>query len=70
MQWQASMLVEKVRYRIDWAKFRKGYSFFVPCVDVAEAKQEIANITRRLDIQVITKVVVEDGVKGLRVWRV
>lgn len=64
------MLIEKVRYRVDWAKFRKGYSFFVPCVDVAEARRELAMIMKRLGIQIITKVVVEDGIKGLRVWRV
>lgn len=64
------MLIEKVRYRIDWAKFRKGYSFFIPCVDTVEARQEILIATKRLEINVLTKVVVVDGVKGLRVWRV
>jgi hypothetical protein len=64
------VLIEKVRYRIDWAKFRKGCSFFIPCVDTVEARDVIKRITDRLDVKVITKVVVVDGVKGLRVWRV
>lgn len=64
------MRIENVRYRIDWAEFRRGYSFFVPCIDPHEARLEIAVITKRLDIDVITQVVVENGVKGLRVWRV
>lgn len=64
------MLIEKVRYRIDWTKFRKGHSFFVPCIDTVEARQEVLMITKRLEIDVLMQVVVEDGVKGLRVWRV
>lgn len=63
------MKIERVWYQLDWAKFRKGYSFFVPCIDVDEAKYEVLKVTKRLDIEVLIKVVVEDGVKGLRVWR-
>lgn len=64
------MMIEKVRYRLNWAKFRKGHSFFVPCIDSVEAKHEILRVTERLGIEVVMKVVVVDGVKGLRVWRV
>jgi hypothetical protein len=63
------MKIERVWYQVDWAKFRKGHSFFVPCIDVEEAKYEVLRVTGRLEIDVIMKVVVEDGVKGLRVWR-
>jgi hypothetical protein len=64
------MKIETVSYQIDWKKFRKGYSFFVPCVDEKAARQALAQVTRRLKMDVVTKVVVVDGVKGLRVWRV
>jgi hypothetical protein len=64
------MKIENVRYEIDWAKFRKGYSFFIPCIDVLEARDVIERVTDRLRIKIITQVVVEDGIKGLRVWRV
>lgn len=64
------MRIENVRYRLDWAKFKKGHSFFVPCIDPVEARRELDMITRRLDIYILTQVVVEDGIKGLRVWRV
>lgn len=64
------MKIETVSYQINWKKFRKGYSFFVPCIDEKAARQALARVTCRLKIDVVTKVVVVDGVKGLRVWRV
>jgi hypothetical protein len=63
------MKIETVTYRIDWRKFRVGHSFFVPCIDHGEARKTIAKITRRLKIPIVTKVTIEDGIKGLRVWR-
>jgi hypothetical protein len=64
------MLVEKVSYQVNWKKFKKGGSFFVPCLDPSEAKKEIALTTQRLRYNILTKVVIEEGVRGLRIWRV
>ena len=64
------MKIETVTYRIDWAKFRRGTSFFIPCVDEKEARKTITAISKRLKMATVTKVVIEDGIKGLRVWRV
>ena len=64
------MKIETVTYRIDWAKFRRGYSFFVPCIDAKAARKEIATICKRLKIPVATKLIIHDGIKGLRVWRI
>jgi len=64
------MLVEKVSYRVNWKKFRKGHSFFVPCLDPPAAKKEIMRTTQRFRYNILTKVVIEEGVRGLRVWRV
>jgi hypothetical protein len=63
------MKIETVTYRLNWKKFRVGYSFFVPCIDHKEARRTLALITRRLKIRTVTKVTIEDGIKGLRVWR-
>jgi len=63
------MQVERVSYQINWKKFRKGYSFFIPCLDPASAKKEVAATTDRLRYKILTKVVIEDGIKGLRIWR-
>ena len=64
------MKIETVSYQINWKKFRKGYSFFVPCIDEKGARKTLDAVARRLRIDVVTKVVIEDGIKGLRVWRV
>ena len=63
------MKIETVSYNIDWSKFHKGYSFFVPCVDPKAALAEVQRVTKRLKIPVVTKIVIEEGVKGLRIWR-
>jgi hypothetical protein len=64
------MKIETVSFQIDWKKFRKGYSFFVPCIDHEAARKTLAAVTKRLKIKTVSKVVVEEGIKGLRVWRV
>jgi len=64
------MRIETVTYEIDWAKFRKGLSFFVPCIDHVAAREELGRVTKRLGVEVVTKVTIEEGIKGLRVWRI
>jgi hypothetical protein len=64
------MLVEKVSYRVNWKKFRKGHSFFIPCLDPSAAKKEIMCTTQRFRYNILTKVVIEEGIRGLRVWRI
>ena len=64
------MKIETVSYQINWAKFRKGYSFFVPCIDHKAARAEVARIAKRLRMETVSKVEIVDGIKGLRVWRV
>jgi hypothetical protein len=63
------MQVEKVSYQINWKKFKRGYSFFIPCLDPKSARNEIKAVTDRLKYKILTKVVIEEGVRGLRVWR-
>ena len=63
------MKIETVSYQIEWRKFRKGYSFFVPCIDEKAAREELNRVAKRLKMNIVTKVVLLDGIKGLRVWR-
>lgn len=63
------MRIERVTYEINWRKFRRGASFFVPCLDTEAAVREIKRITKRLKYDVLTKVVIEDNVRGVRTWR-
>lgn len=64
------MRIESVQYEIQWEKFKLGHSFFIPCLNPPEALKEILSVTKRLKLHVATKVVIEDGVQGIRVWRV
>lgn len=63
------MLVEGVKYEINWRKFRPGMSLFIPCLDVVRAKAQVLAVTKRLRIKVLMKVVIVEGIRGLRVWR-
>lgn len=63
------MKVHGISFEIDWAKFKPGRTFFIPCLDLEEAKKEVKLVAKRLRYSVEMKGVVENGVKGLRVWR-
>jgi hypothetical protein len=63
------MVVEKVSYNVNWQQFKRGYSIFIPCLNPVAAKKEIMLTLRRLRIEVISKVVIEEGIQGLRLWR-
>jgi len=64
------MKIETIQYEVNWAKFRKGYSFFIPCIDHRTARKVLKTVTKRLKMDIVTKVIIVDGIKGLRVWRV
>ena len=63
------MLVEGVNYDINWRAFKKGTSIFIPCLDPKGAKRTIADLCGRLRIKILTKVVICEGIRGLRIWR-
>lgn len=64
------MQVEKVKYEVNWKGFKRGYSIFIPCLDPKKAlKVEVAPFFKRVKMKVLTKVVIEEGVRGLRIWR-
>ena len=64
------MLVEKVSYDINWKRFKRGTSIFIPCLDPKKARAQVLVVTKRLKLKVLTKVVIVDGIRGLRIWRV
>jgi hypothetical protein len=63
------MQIEGVTYEVDWRKFKRGKSLFFPCLDAERAREQLFTTTNRLQIKVLTKVVLVDGIRGLRVWR-
>lgn len=64
------MRINGIDYQVDWRRFRVGWSFFVPCLRLDESRYRITRVTDRLGYKVKIKPVIEDGVKGLRVWRI
>lgn len=59
-----------IRYEINLKQFRRGYSFFIPCLDHAKTKIEIRNFLRTRGIKNYKmKVSIEDNTKGIRVWK-
>ena len=63
------MKIHGISFEIDWSKFKPGRTFFIPCLDIESAKYEVERVTKRLRYSIEMKVVIENGVKGLRVWR-
>ena len=63
------MRVDGITYELDWQEFTIGSSYFIPCDGVTAAKERIERKMARLGFAVIVKVVVEDNIRGLRVWR-
>lgn len=64
------MRIDGVDYTLDWKDFTVGSSFFVPCLHDEEARETINRKMTRLGYKVLIKVVVEDDIRGLRVWRI
>ena len=64
------MQIDGVTYEVEWKRFRKGRSIFIPCLEPRTAKAQVLAVTRRLRLKVLVKVVVVDGIRGLRIWRV
>jgi len=62
------MIVEKVNYQIRWRDFKRGYSLFIPCVNCIQAKQEIYTVLKRFRIEAVSKITIESGIRGLRLW--
>ena len=63
------MFTNGVDYQILWSEFKPGSSIFLPAVDTKAAIAAITKESERLEFQFVHKIVVEDGIKGIRVWR-
>jgi|TARA_R110000803_G_scaffold30604_3_gene68910 hypothetical protein len=63
------MLTNGTDYQIDWPNFKPGASIFIPVVDIESALKAIQKESDRLEFKYVHKVVIEEGVQGIRVWR-
>ena len=64
------MKVEMLTYNINWRNFKRGHSFFIPCINTSTAKKDILAVVRKQKFDVVMKAVIEENVRGVRVWRV
>lgn len=64
------MKIEGVAYQVNWKQFKKGNSFFIPCLNCYTAIATVHKVTKRLKYTIVTKCVIELGIRGVRVWRV
>ena len=63
------MKIEEVEYELDWSTFYKGKSVFIPCLDYVRAKRIIHSEAKKHKQTVLVKGVIENGMRGLRMWR-
>lgn len=64
------IVIEDIEYDIVWPKFQEGTSFFIPCNNPLAALKIIKGELKSKKFSYVSKVRVEEGVKGVRVWRV
>jgi hypothetical protein len=62
------VVIEGVSYEINWKRFKRGTSIFIPCLDVRRARAQVVVVAKRLKLKVLMKVVIEEGIRGLRIW--
>ena len=63
------MLTNGVDYQIMWPDYKPGTSIFIPAIDVKAAIKALKKESERLEFKFVHKIVVENGVKGIRAWR-
>jgi hypothetical protein len=64
------MKVEALTYNVNWRNFKRGHSFFIPCINSSAARKDILAVVRKQKFDIVMKVVIEENVRGIRIWRV
>lgn len=59
-----------VRISVEWDKFVPGASVFVPTLNTEEAIKQAKEIAKLRHWKVATRVRIEAGRRGIRMWRV
>ena len=58
-----------VRIVVEWDDMVVGASVFIPCVNTEEAMRQTAKILVDKSYEMEARVVVEDDILGIRIWR-
>ena len=68
--WEGRMKIHTIEYDIDWKAFKPYSSFFIPALNWKYAKQIVRAECKKRKIPVVIRLSIEDGIRGIRVWRV
>jgi hypothetical protein len=63
------MIIHTIDFQVDWDKFVVGSSFFIPCLNWKKAKLIVQAECRSRGISTLARMSIEEGIRGLRVWR-
>lgn len=58
-----------VRVKIAWDVWDVGMSTFIPCIATNRAINQMKEVAFYKNVTMVHKVVIEDGVFGIRFWR-
>jgi len=60
---------DRVKIIVDWDKMVVGASVLIPCINNVKARKQLLDIAQRKNWQIETRVRVENGMFGVRMWR-
>lgn len=63
------MKLSGVEYDINWRKFKRGSSIFIPSLDPEATMAELRAFLKQHRIKTVHKFVIADGIRGVRVWK-
>ena len=58
-----------VRIVVKWEDMVAGASVFIPCINTEEAMRQAAKILVEKDYKTEARVVIENEILGIRIWR-
>ena len=63
------MLSDHITFVIPWNKFKFGTSVFVPCLDPGSTLRAFRKEANIKGVRFKYRIMVENGIQGLRFWR-
>lgn len=63
------VVVDGLQYKIKWATMKRGWSVFVPCLDAEAGCRALLRDARAHNRTIFVRIVIENGIQGVRAWR-
>jgi hypothetical protein len=63
------MWSDRIKFVIPWDRFPKGASVFIPALDLQYTAKAVLKEAKEQNAEISTRIVVENGVMGVRIWR-